>query len=83
MNVTDGESLSGAASRWHDHVNCSLASAVEMSPSLLLSCRYSRYRATAAADYHEPFISHFSLTCPLIQEAQLSQRGRAMLCVSL
>ena len=39
-------------------------------------------RAAAATDYHEPFISHFSLTCPVItRSSTVAKRPRDASCL--
>ena len=65
MNVTDGESLSGVASRWYDHVNCSLhdASAAEnVSIIIVLSLLALLRRQTIMSRLYPT-----SRSCPLIK----------------
>jgi len=65
VNVTDGESLSGVASRWYDHVNCSLhdASAAEnVSIIIVLSLLALLRRQTIMSRLYPT-----SRSCPLIK----------------
>ena len=63
--MTGGEFLSAVASRWHDYLNnCSVHQLWNAAINVVV------YRAVsqqaAAADGHQLFVSHFLLTCALI-----------------
>jgi len=56
--------------QWHFHAGMTIlillaASAVEMPPSM--SSSVALLQQAAVADGYQPFVSHFSLTCPLIK----------------